>query len=204
MFDLGGVLIDWDPRYLYRHLFPDSEAAMEEFLSTVCTPEWNARQDAGRPWAEAVESLASEYPQHRELIAAFHDRWAETLGGAIETSVEILADLRRQRVPVFALSNWSAETFPVARRRYAFLSWFEGIVISGDLGVTKPDARIFRHLIHRYSLRPSSTVFIDDQEANVAAARRVGLIALRYEGPAKLRRELTALGLYDGSERAGS
>jgi 2-haloacid dehalogenase len=194
VFDLGGVLIDWDPRHLYRSLFGGDEAAMEAFLAEVTTPDWNSQQDAGRPWAEAIEELAREHPERRELISAFWLRWTETLGEAIEPTVEILGELRRAGVRLFALSNWSAETFPLAKPRYPFLDWFEGIVISGELGLVKPDARIFQHLLARYGLDPAATVFIDDSEANVQAARELGMTAIRFEDAHELRRELAALG----------
>jgi 2-haloacid dehalogenase len=197
VFDLGGVLIDWDPRYLYRSLFGGDEAAMEAFLAEVTTPEWNSQQDAGRPWAEAIESLARDHPERRDLISAFWLRWTETLGDAIEPTVGILDDLRRAGLRLFALSNWSAETFPLARPRYPFLDWFEGIVISGELGLVKPDARIFEHLLTRYALDPASTVFIDDSEANVRTARELGMTAIRFDDPRELRQELTALGLLE-------
>jgi 2-haloacid dehalogenase len=199
VFDLGGVLIDWDPRYLYRSLFDGDEAAMEAFLAEVTTPEWNQQQDAGRPWSEAVEALAREHPEKQELIAAFWERWTETLGEAIGPTVEILDELRRAGVRLFALSNWSAETFPLARPRYPFLEWFEGIVISGELGLVKPDARIFRHLLERYGLDAASTVFIDDSEANVGAARELGMTGIRFKDAQGLRQELVALGLLDGA-----
>ena len=199
VFDLGGVLIDWDPRYLYRGLFDGDEAAMETFLAEVTSPEWNQQQDAGRPWSEAVESLAREHPEKLELIAAFWERWTETLGEAIGPTVHILDELRRAGVRLFALSNWSAETFPLARPRYPFLEWFEGIVISGEVRLVKPDARIFRHLLERYGLDAGSTVFIDDSEANVGAARELGMTAIRFEDAQGLRRELVELGLLDGA-----
>jgi 2-haloacid dehalogenase len=195
VFDLGGVLIDWDPRYLYRSLFGGNEEAMETFLAEVTTPEWNQQQDAGRPWTEAIESLSREHPERRELISAYWHRWPETLGEAIEPTVEILGELRRAGVRLFALSNWSAETFPIARPRYPFLEWFEGIVISGDVRLVKPDARIFRHLLERYGLEPRSTVFIDDSEANVQAARELGMTGIRFADAQTLRRDLAALGL---------
>jgi 2-haloacid dehalogenase len=195
VFDLGGVLIDWDPRYLYRTLF-DDEAAMEAFLAEVTTPEWNAAQDAGRPWAEAVRSLADRHPEHRDLIEAYHQRWPETLGGPIEGSIEILDELRRiPGVRLFALSNWSAETFPIARERYPFLAWFDGIVISGEVGAIKPDPRIFERLIERYDVDPGRAVFIDDSAANVAVAERLGFAGIRFEDPGSLRRELARLDL---------
>jgi 2-haloacid dehalogenase len=199
VFDLGGVLIDWNPRYLYRKLFEGDDAAMERFLAEVTTPEWNGRQDAGRTWADAVASLTREHPEHAELIAAYAERWPETLGDAIHPTVEILDDLRRTGVRLFALSNWSAETFPLARPRYPFLEWFEGIVISGEVQIAKPDARVYRHLLERYSLEAATTVFIDDSAANVDAAGALGMIAIRFEDAAALRRALAGLGLLDGS-----
>ena len=194
VFDLGGVLIDWNPRYLYRKLF-DDEAAMETFLADVVSPEWNGQQDSGRTWAEAVEVLSREHPDKRDLIAAYWHRWQETLGDAIAPTVAILAELRAAGVPLYALSNWSAETFPVARPRYPFLDWFDGIVISGEEKVAKPDPLIFRHLLDRYGLDPAATLFIDDSEANVRAAAAEGMIARRFGDAATLRHELVRLGL---------
>jgi 2-haloacid dehalogenase len=171
---------------------------METFLAEVTTPDWNLEQDAGRPWAEAIESLTREHPEHRELISAFWLRWSETLGEAIEPTVEILGDLRQAGVRLFALSNWSAETFPIARPRYPFLEWFDGILISGEVRLVKPDVRIFRHLLERYGLDPASTVFVDDSDANVLVARELGMTAIRFEDAEALRSELTELGLIDG------
>ena len=193
-FDLGGVLIDWDPRYLYRTLF-DDEAAMEEFLATITTPEWNLAQDAGRPWAEAIDELAARHPEHRDLIEAFWRRWPETLGEAIEPTVAVLDELRSTPVGLYALSNWSGETFPLARPRYAFLEWFDGIVISGDENVIKPDPRIFRVLVDRYGLEPGSTVFVDDHEPNIRAAAKLGFRGIQFVDADALRVELRALGL---------
>jgi 2-haloacid dehalogenase len=197
VFDLGGVLIDWNPRYLYRQLF-DDEAAMETFLADVVSPEWNGRQDSGRTWAEAVEVLTREHPDKRDLIAAYWHRWQETLGDAIAPTVAILEELRDAAVRLYALSNWSAETFPVARPRYPFLEWFDGIVISGEEKIAKPDPAIFRQLLNRYRLDPAATVFIDDSEANVRAAAAEGMIALRFEDAPTLRQELIRFGLLAG------
>lgn len=190
VFDLGGVLIDWNPRHLYRSLFDGDEAAMERFLAEVCTPAWNAQLDTGRSWREAVGALADRYPEQRDLITAYDDRWDEMLGGPIEGTVAVLADLRRAGVRVAALSNWSAEKFPVALSRFAFLGWFDTIVISGDVGINKPDPRIYRHLFEQTGLDPGSCVFVDDSTANVAAAAALGMTALRFHDFATLRREL--------------
>ena len=194
VFDLGGVLVDWDPRYLYRQLFDDLDE-MESFLAEVTTAEWNAHQDAGRPWAEAVELLVAQHPQRRELIEAFHRRWPEMLAGEIPDTVDVLADLRAAGVRLVALSNWSAEMFPVARERFDFLAWFDGIVISGDVGVNKPDRRIFDHLAEQFGIEPTEAVFIDDSSANVDAAKALGFRAIRFTNATALRRELTRLGL---------
>ena len=194
VFDLGGVLIDWNPRYLYRKLF-DDEAAMETFLADVVSPEWNGQQDSGRTWAEAVEVLSREHPEQRDLIAAYWHRWQETLGDAIAPTVAILEELHEAGVRLYALSNWSAETFPVARPRYPFLDWFDGIVISGEEKVAKPEPAIFRHLLDRYGLEPATTVFIDDSEANVRAAAAEGIVSLRFVDAATLREDLRRFGL---------
>ena len=194
VFDLGGVLIDWDPRYLYRKLL-DDEAAVEEFLATVCTPEWNAEQDRGRPFAEGVAELVQRHPVHAAAITAFHERWPEMLGGAVGSSVEVLAELRAAGVPVYALTNWSAETFGIARERFEFLEWFDGVLVSGEERMIKPDPAIFRLLLDRFGLDPAATFYVDDSEPNVDAAGRLGFDAVRFTTPAQLRRDLEARGL---------
>jgi 2-haloacid dehalogenase len=191
VFDLGGVLIDWDPRYLYRKLLAD-EGEVEEFLATVCTPEWNAEQDRGRPFAEGVAELVERHPAHAAAIAAFHERWPEMLGGDIPGAVELLAELRATGLPLYALTNWSAETFVVARERFAFLDWFDGLLVSGEERIIKPDPAIFELLLDRFGLDPASTFYVDDSEANVAAAAALGLDAVRFTGPGQLRRDLAA------------
>jgi 2-haloacid dehalogenase len=194
VFDLGGVLIDWDPRHLYRGLFAD-EASMEAFLADVATPAWNTEQDAGRPWAEAIAELVERHPDQRELIEAFHGRWPEMLAGPIEGTVALLPELRATGLRLYALSNWSAETFPIARHRFPFLDSFDGIVISGEVGTVKPDAVIFEHLVARYAIDPGTAVFIDDNPRNVEAARSLGFIALQFADPPTLRHDLERLGL---------
>jgi 2-haloacid dehalogenase len=194
VFDLGGVLIDWDPRHLYRQLFDDPDE-MESFLAEVTTTEWNAHQDAGRPWVEAIELLVATYPERRELIEAFHRRWPEMLAGEIEGTVDVLGELRTAGVRLVALSNWSAEMFPVARERFGFLAWFEGIVISGDVGVNKPDRRIFEHLVERFGIEPAAALFIDDSSANVEAATAIGFRAIQFTDPTALRIALVRFGL---------
>ena len=191
VFDLGGVLIDWDPRYLYRKLLAD-EAAVEEFLATVCTPEWNAELDRGRPFAEGVAELVERHPEHAAAIAAYHERWPEMLAGDLPGTVEVLAELRAAGVPLYALTNWSAETFAITRGRFEWLDWFDALLVSGEERMTKPDPAFFRLLLDRFGLDPGATVFVDDSEANVAAARELGIDAVRFTGPDRLRRELSA------------
>lgn len=193
VFDLGGVLVDWDPRYLYRTLMP-SEAEVERFLTEVATPEWNAAQDVGRTWAEAVETLSAQFPEHADLIAAYDERWLETIRGDIPGTVEILGQLRAAGTPLYALTNWSAEKFPLARERFGWLAWFEGIVVSGEEQVVKPDPRIYRILLDRHGLDPAATVFIDDSRPNVEAAAAVGITALHFTSPQGLRDDLDGLG----------
>lgn len=195
VFDLGGVLIDWDPRHLYRKLFAGDEAAMENFLATVCTPDWNRRQDAGRSFAEAAHLLKLEHPERAELIDSYGARFDEMMAGPIAGSVEILGELKDRGTPLYGLSNWSSETYPPAFARFGFLRWFEGIVISGEVKVIKPDPRIFALLIERFAIDPRRAVFIDDVAVNAVAARPFGLHAIHFTDPAALRAELVSLGL---------
>ena len=199
IFDLGGVLLEWNPRYLYRKLFGGDEVAMEHFLATVCTTEWNERQDAGRTFAEGTEALMPRHADQRELIEAFGKRFGEMIPGAIDGAVDVLAEVKERGVPVYAISNWSAETFPPQRARFSFLSWFDGIVVSGMEGVMKPDPRIFRILCERHGVAPESAVFIDDVAANAAAASALGIHGIHFRSAEQLRRELVVAGLLPAS-----
>jgi 2-haloacid dehalogenase len=195
VFDLGGVLVDWNPRYLYRKLFAGDEQAMEHFLAHVCNGTWNLAQDAGRTWAEAIEVLCVDHPQHRPLISAYRERWDEMLNGPIEGTLEIVAELTDKGIPIYALTNWSAETFPIAKERYEFLGWFRDILVSGQEKLIKPDRRIYERLLSRNGLVAAESVFIDDALHNVEGARAAGMAALHFQSPAKLRADLAALGL---------
>jgi 2-haloacid dehalogenase len=195
IFDLGGVLLDWNPRYLYRKLFGGNEAAMEAFLANVCTTEWNECQDAGRTFAEGLAALLPAHADKTELIEAFGKRFDEMIAGPIEGAVDVLAEVKKRGGPVYAISNWSAETFPPQVKRFPFLSWFDGIVISGLEGVIKPDPRIFRILCERYHVEPRSAVFIDDVAANAHAASALGIHGIHFRSAGELRRELVAVGL---------
>jgi len=189
VFDLGGVLIDWNPRHLYRKLF-DDEARMEWFLAEVCHTAWNEEQDRGRAFAVAVEEAAARHPDHRPLIAAYFERWDEMLAGPIEGAVAILEELDNGGHELHALTNWSAETFPFARDRFAFLERFESILVSADVGLIKPDPRIFELLLARIGRTPAECVYIDDNPKNVAAAAALGLDAIAFESADQLRAEL--------------
>ena len=195
VWDLGGVLIGWDPRVLYRRLLRSDEE-VEAYLAEVDFAGWNRLQDAGRPMAEGVAELSARFPHRRELVAAYPARYAETLLGPVPGSVELLDELRRRgQVRLLALTNWSADTFHHARDGYPFLTWFEAVVVSGEERLAKPDPRLFRRVLDRHGLESATTVYVDDSAANVAAAGALGLIALLFTGAEKLRSELAALGL---------
>lgn len=195
IFDFGGVLVDWNPRYLYRRLFPGDPAGMERFLAEVCTTAWNQCQDAGRPWAEAIAELVARHPAQTDLIRAYRERWEETLGGPIDGSVAILGELRAAGHRLYGLTNWSDETFPLARPRFRFFDWFDGIVVSGEERMIKPDPRLYVRLLERYRVDPARAVFIDDSPPNVDAAIALGIHGIHFRSPPELRDELTALGL---------
>lgn len=203
IFDLGNVLIAWDPRRLFRQLF-DDEAEMEWFLREVCNHAWNEQQDAGRPWLEGVAELQARFPDYGPLIDAYRLRWVETLGGAIEGSVALLAELKARGVRLLALTNWSQETFPVARQRHAFLGWFEGIVVSGEERLVKPDPRIYQRLLERYGVDPHGALYIDDSQRNVEAAEALGMQGWWFQHPEGLRGRLQALGLLGNEAREAS
>jgi len=195
VFDLGGVLIDWNPRYLYRGLFDGDDGAMERFLVTVCTPGWHYQHDLGRPMSETCAVLAALHSEHADLIWAWRDRAEEMVAGAIEGTVELVQELSESGTACYALSNWPAETFWVCRQRFPFLGYFEGIVISGEEGVAKPDPEIFRRLLDRFGLEPASTLVVDDYEQHLATAHLLGMRTVQFRTPEGLRRALVAQGL---------
>ena len=189
LFDVGNVLIQWDPTRVYRPLFPH-EADMDHFLAKVCDPEWNRGIDAGRPFEEAVRERQREMPEFAELIGLWWSRWEDMVGGEVPGSVALLKQLKDQGTPLYALSNWSRETFPTAWARFPFLEWFEEKVVSGFVGLAKPDPAIFRLAIERCGLTPALTVFIDDSQPNVDAALGLGFDALLFTGAERLRADL--------------
>lgn len=197
LFDLGGVLIQWDPRRVYRTYF-DTPEAMEWFLAEVCAPEWNRTMDAGRPMAEAVRERQALFPGLAEPIGWWHGRWEEMLGGPVPGSVELLRELTEAGQRVCALTNWSAETFPIARARFPFLDWFAHIVVSGEVGLTKPDPAIFQLAIQRCGLAPEDTLFIDDHAPNLDAAAALGFSTHLFRDADLLRQDLVERGLLGG------
>lgn len=194
VFDFGGVLIDWNPRYLYRKVF-DNEQEMEWFLSEICTPEWNTMQDGGKRFSEATAELSAKYPEYSDKIALYYGRWEEMLGGEIDGTSSVICELKSAGMPLYGLTNWSDEAFPVAYDRYDSLKAFNGIVVSGEEKLLKPDHAIFRVLIERYGLKPDKCVFIDDNKTNVDSAAQLGFIAIHFRSASHLREELVRLGV---------
>ena len=186
VFDLGNVLIRWDRALLYSKLI-DDPAELEWFLDNVMTLDANRRLDSGTPLAVVTAEVAHAHPDHRDLVLAFADRWRETLGGLIEGTVAIVDDLAAAGVPMFALSNWGADTFALVESEFEFLEKFEGLVISGREGVTKPDPRIFEIMCERHGFEPEHAVFVDDSPTNVASALSLGFDAILFEGSEQLR-----------------
>ena len=196
IFDLGGVLIDWNPRHIYRKLL-DGDRAVEEFLLKIGFTEWNHEQDKGRPFAEAVAELSAKFPEYHDLIAAYDLRYEESLGGVIQPTVDILWRLKQAGYALYALSNWNDAKFQMVRRRYAFLDWFQSIFISGDMKLAKPDPQIYRVLLDQIGRTPDQCVFIDDAPANIAAAREIGFKTIRFESAERLKIALWQMGLIE-------
>ena len=200
VFDVGNVLIEWDPRHLYRKIFRDDEGRPDEarvawFLETICTQSWNERQDAGRSLAEGTAELTARHPDHAAEIAAYYGRFHEMIPGEIAGSVALLKALKARGRPLYGLSNYTRETFRLTRERFAFFALFDGIVVSGEEGVMKPDPEIYRRLLARYNLRPESAFFIDDNRANIEAAAALGFATHHFRGADGLAGHLSALEL---------
>ena len=189
VFDLGNVLIDWNPRYLYRKLLP-SEIEVEWFLENICNDDWNKKHDEGQNFRDGINKLSYMYPKYSELIKNWFDRWEEMLGGPLEETVEILAELKKNEIPLYILSNWSAETYPKAEAMYDFLHWFDGKIISGEVGKIKPDPEIFHILTKKFNLNPENSVFIDDKLVNIKAANLLGFHGIHFQNATLLRNDL--------------
>ncbi len=199
VFDLGAVLIDWNPRYLYNKIFATA-AETDFFLNHVCTSAWNEEQDGGRSLQEATEMLVDKFPKFEAEIRAYYGRWKEMLGGPIEETVDILRELKESnQYKLYALTNWSNETFPLALLTYPFLQWFDGIVVSGREKIRKPDAAFYNLLINRYELDASSTLFIDDNERNIHGAAVCGIDGVHFTSAAQLTAILKEKAILPGS-----
>jgi 2-haloacid dehalogenase len=195
IFDLGAVLIDWNPHYMYRTIFSDEEK-MKDFLATVTTSDWNEEQDAGRSLAEGTEILVKQFPEHEENIRAFYGRWEEMLGEAFHDTVEIFKELKESgRYKIYALTNWSAETFPVALERFEFLHWFDGIVVSGAEKMRKPAPEFYQILLDRHDVKAQEALFIDDNYRNILAAEKLGIQSIHFTGADVLREKLNELSI---------
>jgi 2-haloacid dehalogenase len=192
VFDLGGVLLDWDPRHLYRKLFTD-EMEMERFLAEICTPKWHEAHDRGVPTATSCADLARRYPAWAELIQAWGERSEEMVAGSFQASVDVLHDLKMTGLPCYALTNMEAETYPLRLQRFEFLGWFDGTVVSGYEGIAKPDREIFIRLFDRYDLAAARTLMIDDKLENLGVAKRLGMVAHHFRSAQKLRDCLVSL-----------
>jgi 2-haloacid dehalogenase len=204
VFDFGGVLIDWDPRYLYRKFFDGHTAAMERFLGDIDFMAWNLKQDQGRPFADGVAELSAQFPHYAQLIQAYDQRWEESIGGPIQSTVDILRALKEAGYPLYGLSNWSAEKFHLFRPKYPFFSWFDDILVSGEVKRVKPDPEIFTLFLDRIRRTARECVYIDDSAANVATANRLGFTAIHFVSPGQLAADLQHLGLFDANGQRAS
>jgi 2-haloacid dehalogenase len=203
VFDFGGVLMDWDPRYLYSRLFSGDEAAMERFLSEVRFFEWNTFQDEGRPFSEAVAALSARFPRYAGLIQAYDTHWEESISAPLWETVAILKTLHQAGYPLYALSNWSAEKFPIVRQKHNFFDWFDDIILSGEVGAAKPDPRIFTAFLKRTGRQAGECLFIDDSSRNIEVALELGFQALHFRSPQQLAMDLVHLGLLGSHPLAG-
>ncbi len=193
IFDLGGVLIDWQPEYVYLDEFNGDREKMQWFFDNICTQDWNENQDAGYPMAKATEERVALFPEYEALIRMFYGRWVEMLGNAIIGTVEILNTLiTSKNYKVVALTNWSSETFPIALERFEFLQWFDGIVVSGDEKTRKPFDEIYKLTLNRYDITAENAVFIDDNLRNIEAANALGINGIQFKSPEQLIHQLKA------------
>ena len=197
IFDLGGVLIDWDPKHLYRKIF-DTEQEVDFFLTHIATSDWNETQDGGRSLKDGTDLLLKQFPEDKwkEPITAFYDRWIEMLGGPVTGTVEILKQcIDDPALQVYALTNWSGETWPIALQEFEFLHWFEGVLVSGQEGMRKPVREFYQLMMDRFKIEKESALFIDDNQRNVDASNAFGLNALLFENPVILGEDLKRLGV---------
>lgn len=195
IFDYGNVLLEWNPRYVYKRYFPNDPEGMEEFLKEIDFMEWNTQQDKGRTFAEGVAALSKQFPHHAHLIQAYHDHWVDSIGEAYWDTVDILHQLKARGFPMYGLSNWSAETFPYAREKYNFFELFDDMVISGAVGFAKPEPEIFQILLDKIGRPAKECLFIDDSLPNIQQATTMGFRTIHFVSPSQLKVTLLQLGL---------
>ncbi|MES1216056.1 MAG: HAD family phosphatase [Bacteroidota bacterium] len=196
IFDLGGVLIDWNPLYVFGSYF-ESQEKLDYFFAHVCSSDWNEEQDAGKPIKESTEERIKLFPEWEKPIRDYYGRWTEMLGGPIQETVDIFRNLKQQEgLKIYALTNWSAETFPVALNLYEFLHWFDGRVVSGEEKMRKPFPEFYKVLLDRYNVNPEAAIFIDDNLRNVEAAGKLGIKSIHFQSSEQLKKELIALDLF--------
>ena len=195
IFDYGNVLLEWNPRHVYRRYFPDDPEGMENFLNEVGFMEWNAHQDRGRTFAEGVAVLSKQFPHYADLIRAYQEHWVDSIGEAFTGTVEILKRLKKAGYPLYGFSNWSAETFPYARAKYDFFDLFDDMVISGEVGFAKPEPEIYEILLKKIGRPAHECLFIDDSLPNIQQANKIGFATVHFHSPEQLEEELKQLQL---------
>jgi 2-haloacid dehalogenase len=195
LFDFGGVLFDWNPHYLYLKHFNGDRKAVDDFLAEIRFAEWNLYQDQGRPFSIAVEEHCAHYPQYCELIRLYDRDWEQSLSGPIWETVDILKALRAAGYPLYALSNWSEEKFLLIRPRYEFLNWFDDIILSGSVGMVKPDPRIFALTFQQIGHPAGECLLIDDSAPNIRVAQELGCRTIHFQSPLQLKVELQQSGI---------
>jgi len=196
IFDLGGVLIDWNPKYVYLDVFDGDEEKADWFLNNICTSAWNVEHDAGKPLKEGTDLLVNQFPEYETWIRIYYDRWPEMLGGSLPDSVDLLRKLKQlDEQSLYALTNWSAETFPIAMQRFDFLQYFDGIVVSGVEKTIKPLQKIYDITLDRYNISPEKAVFIDDNFDNVKAAEKLGIKGIHFKSAVQLGNDLRAMNI---------
>ncbi len=197
IFDLGGVLIDWNPEYVYKDVFNGDQKKVDWFLNNICTSDWNVEQDAGRTLSEGTEILVNQFPEHEILIRYFYNRWEDMIGGVIKETEDILHNIKQEnKYKLYALTNWSYETFHIPFKRYDFFKHFEGIVVSGDEKTRKPFPKIYEIILERYDLNPTNCLFIDDNYENIVTAEKMGINCIHYKSTEQLLIELSQYGVH--------
>ncbi|MEI7848030.1 MAG: HAD family phosphatase [Chloroflexota bacterium] len=195
IFDFGGVLLDWNPHYLFEKYFDMEPSAVDLFMRDIDFFAWNYEQDRGRPFAEGVAELSEKFPKYAKLIKAYDDFWEETIIGPMQLTVDMLMPLREHGYMLYGLTNWSFEKFRLVNQKYAFLDLFETVVVSGEVKLAKPDPRIFGLILEKIGRPADECIFIDDSETNILAAQQLGFMTIRFETTNQLSEELSRLGV---------